>query len=70
MFERTDFDLRLAEHRARTAQAEATAWMLDQPRERRTTRELLAAALIACARRLDPPALEPTGFEHPAPGPA
>ena len=70
MIERTVLDLRLAEHRARTAQAETTAWMLGEPRERRTARELLAAALIACARRLDPPAPDLVGFERATPGTA
>jgi hypothetical protein len=70
MIEQTVFDLRLAEHRARAAEAGATAWMLERPRVRRTAREALASALIAWALRLDPPAPGAIDFDHPAPGTA
>jgi hypothetical protein len=66
MIERTEFDLRLDEYRARVASEDEAAWMDGGTRERRTTREVLAAVLLACARRLRPAAPGTSGFDHAA----
>jgi hypothetical protein len=54
MIDRTDFDLRLAAHRATTARVDRREWQRQGTGTAAPVRAALASALIRLARRLTP----------------
>ena len=65
MIDRTNFDLRIADHSTTTARINESEWRHNQP-ARRPIRIALASLLVSLAARLDPARLEQPWVAPPA----